>query len=62
MTKRVIRLPEVAFKLGVSESTVYLWIRRGEFPKPTRLGLRTSVWDEAVVNVWIEQHLKKGAA
>ncbi len=55
--KRVIRLPEVATKLGVAQSTVYLWIRRGEFLPPTRLGRRTAVWDEAEVDAWLtERH------
>jgi len=46
---------------NVSESTVYQWIRRRDFPKPGRLGGRVSVWNRRDVQRWIDRSLQKVA-
>ena len=59
----LVRLPQVRSMIGnVSESTVYQWIRRRDFPKPGRLGGRVSVWNRRDVQRWIDRSLKQEAA
>ena len=47
-----IRATEVAERLTIAKSTLYLWISQGFFPKPTKFG-RTAVWRNSAVNQWI---------
>ena len=54
MTNRIIRLPEVKARTGVSRSTIYRHIDAGLFPKPVSLGARAVGWFEGQVDEWIE--------
>ena len=47
-----IRATEVAQKLTIAKSTLYLWISQGFFPKPTKFG-RTAVWRNSTLTQWI---------
>ena len=47
-----IRATEVAKRLSIAKSTLYLWISRDFFPKPTKLGV-TAVWRNSKVTQWI---------
>ena len=47
-----IRATEVAEKLTIAKSTLYLWISQGFFPKPTKFG-RAAVLRNSAVNQWI---------
>ena len=38
---RILRLPEVVERIGMSRGSVYLWMSRGQFPKSIRLGARS---------------------
>ncbi len=44
MVNRILRLPAVNSKTGVSRSTHYLRIQEGLFTKPVSLGLRAVGW------------------
>ncbi len=46
MAYRIIRLPEVCAKTGRPKSTLYDLIAKGLFPRPIKIGLRTSGWLE----------------
>lgn len=46
--ERLLRLPEVIARLGVSRPTIYQWIALGKFPPPTKLG-KSSCWPWSVV-------------
>lgn len=50
MTTRIIRLPEVMLKTGMSRSTVY---ELEGFPKPVKLGRNMSGWVESEIDAWI---------
>ena len=52
---KFLRIAEVAARTGMSRSTIYVKIERGEFPEPVRLGSRFSRWREAAVEGWIRQ-------
>ena len=53
MTERILRLRDVIAHTGLSRSTIYNYIARNEFPKPRRLGARTTGWIKSEVQDWI---------
>lgn len=61
MAEKLIRRPEVETRTGLSRSTIYDWIKRGEFPKPVALGARLVAWRESDVNAWLEARETKAA-
>lgn len=46
MSKRYLRLPQVLERIPVSKSTWWAGVRDGRFPKPVKLGPRTTAWRE----------------
>jgi prophage regulatory protein len=52
MTPRILRIREVASRVGLSRSAIYARIKAGEFPVPIKQGA-TSGWLEAEVNAYI---------
>lgn len=58
MTEKVLRLPEVKTKTGLSRSTIYAFMKEGFFPKPITLGRRAVGWLEADLQDWIVERTK----
>ena len=58
MSHRVLRLPSVKDRSGLSRSTIYLRIKKGDFPKPISLGDRAVGWLEKDIDDWLEQKIK----
>ena len=55
MNYRIVRLKEVQRMTGLSRSTIYAQISRGNFPKQIKLtGARSVGWHEQAVIRWIE--------
>jgi prophage regulatory protein len=54
---RLIRLPEVKARVGLSRSSIYLRISEGTFPAPCRLGAKSVAWSEASIDAWIQARL-----
>jgi len=54
MCDRVLRLPEVLKLTGLSRSTLYQFITRGDFPRQVQLGERSVGWFESHVSKWIQ--------
>jgi prophage regulatory protein len=54
---RVLRLPTVKSKTGLSRSSIYEYMASGRFPMPTQLTTRSVGWIEAEVNDWIESRI-----
>jgi prophage regulatory protein len=54
IAERLIRRPEVEARTGLSRSTIYDWMKRGEFPQPVKLGARLVAWRESDVTEWLE--------
>lgn len=48
-----LRLPQVKVRTGLSRSSLYAKISRGEFPPPINLGARAVGWLESEVDEWI---------
>jgi prophage regulatory protein len=51
---RLIRIKEVAHKVGIAKSTVWHMVKEGKFPKPKKLSPRVTVWIEAEVDEFIK--------
>jgi prophage regulatory protein len=52
--ERLLRARDVYAKLGVSRSTFYDLLRKGEFPAAVRISLKRVGWSEAAVDGWIQ--------
>lgn len=50
---RIIRLPAVLEKTGISESRVYQLMRSGSFPESVELGPNSVGWYETEVDEWL---------
>jgi prophage regulatory protein len=66
MKQTILRLPDVKTLTGLSRSTIYAAVKRGEFPIPISLGARAIGWLTSEVDDWISQRtiarqLKRGA-
>jgi prophage regulatory protein len=57
-TERFLRAREVYAKLGVSRSTFYDLLRKGEFPSGVRISLQRVGWPETAVDGWIQSRPK----
>ncbi|MGR8930347.1 MAG: helix-turn-helix transcriptional regulator [Gammaproteobacteria bacterium] len=58
MVTKILRLPSVKARTGLSRSTIYLRISEGSFPASVSLGGRAVGWIEAVVDDWLEQRIE----
>ena len=54
MVNTILRLPTVKVRTGLSRSTIYLRMSKGEFPPSISLGGRAVGWLEGDVNDWLE--------
>lgn len=50
---RILRVPEVTRKLGISRTTLWRWSRRPGFPVKLELGPQTVGWIEEEIDEWI---------
>ncbi|WP_082545175.1 helix-turn-helix transcriptional regulator [Sphingopyxis sp. Root1497] len=53
-TDRLVRLPTVISRTGLSRSTIYEKIAEGTFPKQIRLSKSSVGWRESQLDEWIE--------
>ena len=53
MTDKILRCREVQHAIGLSRSTIYRMVERGDFPPPQKLGLRAIGWRESAISDWI---------
>ncbi|MDE0879134.1 MAG: AlpA family transcriptional regulator [Sphingomonas bacterium] len=51
--ERILRLPEVKSRTGLSRSSIYAKIADDTFPKQKKLGHRIVGWFESDVTAWI---------
>jgi prophage regulatory protein len=62
MAKRILRLPIVLERTGLSRSTVYLLAGAGSFPRQISLGARSVGWIEQEVEEWIARRIERSRA
>lgn len=51
---KFLRMPEVLDRVGISRPTLYRMISAGKFPKPVRIGERSSGWINREIDAWVE--------
>jgi len=52
--EKILKIHQVVEIVGISRSSVYTMIQRNDFPKPLKLGSRSSGWLKSEVDAWIE--------
>jgi prophage regulatory protein len=57
MSNKILRLPAVKTKTGLSRSTIYARVSQGTFPAALSLGPNTVGWLEADIEEWIDQQI-----
>ncbi len=64
MGERVVNAREIAARHGVSQNTVYAWLRRyTDFPKPyDTISGGHRVWATKAVDAWVDRHRKRQEA
>ena len=59
--KRLLRIKEVLARLSISRSSFLEGCRTGRYPKPIKIGPRTTVWKSEDIDAFIENLGKQGA-
>ena len=53
VVQKLIRLPEVLSRLGISKSQLYRMVKAGEFPESIQIGRNAVAWPASQVDDWI---------
>jgi prophage regulatory protein len=53
MAEKHYRRPEVEELTGLSRTTIYAMMSRGEFPRPIRLTRKAVAWPESAITEWL---------
>ncbi len=59
---RILRLPAVSELTGLPRSTLYLYMSKGLFPKPIKLGVKSVGWIQEEVDQWLRQKMESRAS
>ena len=59
LTQKLIRLPEVIERTGLSRSAIYDRISHNQFPRQINLGARAVAWEERKIAEWIDTKIKE---
>jgi prophage regulatory protein len=54
---KLLKMPEVRAKTGLSKSHLYALAQQGLFPKQVKLTERSSAWVESEVDGWIDSRI-----
>lgn len=57
---RMLRVEDVALKLSIAVSTVWLWARQGKIPGPRKVGA-TTVWSSEQIDEFIRSQFSEAA-
>lgn len=55
MIEKSYRRPAVEDITGLSRSSIYDMMARGDFPKPIRIGRRAVAWRESDIAAWLAE-------
>ena len=58
MAQQILRLPAVQKLTGMSRSTIYLYIKKGLFPQPCKIGFRSVGWPLEEINALIDARVR----
>lgn len=51
--ERLLRISEVQQRVGLGKSTIWLWIKQGQFPPGKKLSPSVTVWHESEINMFV---------
>ena len=54
---RILRMPEVMARTGLSRTTIYEWRVAGRFPQAVRLGTRCVGFIESELEAWLHERM-----
>ena len=54
MLDSLLRRPDVEAITGLSRSSIYAAMSRGDFPRPVSIGKRAVAWPRTVIESWVE--------
>jgi prophage regulatory protein len=54
MQDKLIRLNELSEQFSIPKSTIWHWVKTGQFPKPIKLGIRFTAWRVSELNAWLD--------
>ena len=60
MTRKIMRLPQVKERTGLSRSSIYAFMKANQFPASISLGIRSVGWIEESIDNWIDARVKGG--
>lgn len=58
MTHQILKLPEVKRITGLSGSSIYRGAASGTFPKPIKLGARSSGFIKSEIEQWLSERIE----
>lgn len=58
MLDRHYRRTDVETITGLSRSTIYLMMSRGEFPRPVKITGKAEAWPESAIRNWLAKRSK----
>ena len=53
--ERLIGRKEVLILIGISNATLWRWIKAGRFPAPMKIGKKKVAWRSSVLATWVAQ-------
>lgn len=53
--ERLIGRKEVLILIGISNATLWRWIKTGRFPAPMKIGKKKVAWRSSILAHWIAQ-------
>ncbi len=59
--ERLIRLPQVESLTGLRRAHIYGLARRGQFPRPIKIGARASAWRLSQVADWVTTRIRESS-
>jgi prophage regulatory protein len=61
-TETLLKISEVTISAKISKGAVYLGAKNGTFPKPIKLGVRSSAWIQSEVEAWKQSRIDAARA
>ncbi len=54
---KLMRVKQVSAQTGLAVSTIWKYVKSGEFPKPHKLSIRVTVWNSEDIDKWIAEQV-----
>jgi len=62
MQVSILRIGSVKNRTGLSNTTIYMMVKNGEFPKPIPLGKQAKGWVSSEIDDWIQARISQRKA